>query len=89
MQPRSDSNGAGVSTMKCIEIRDDSTCVISLTCHSFELSHQLAPLHSISNHLTSLKLFKTDMQNLTLGLQAKCCHLYFSVGDILTKLPTP
>lgn len=56
---------------------------------SFKLSHQLTPLHSISNHLTSLKLFKTDMQNLTLGLQAKCCHLYFSVGNILPKLPTP
>ena len=37
--------------------------LIPLTCDSSELSHQLTPPHSISNHLTSLKLFKAEMQN--------------------------
>lgn len=37
--------------------------LISLTCNSSEPSRQLTPLHSISNHLTSLKLFKVEMQN--------------------------
>lgn len=63
--------------------------LISLTCRSFDLSYLFTPLHSISNHLTSLKLFKMDMQNLTAKLQEKYCYLYFWVGNILIKLITP
>lgn len=64
MQQCSESNGAGVSTAKGIQIGDDSAYMFSLTCNSFELSHQPACLHSIPSHLTLLKRFKTDMQNL-------------------------
>lgn len=37
--------------------------LISLTCNSSELPHQLTPLHSISNPLTSRKLFKVEVRN--------------------------
>lgn len=63
--------------------------VISLTCHRFELPHQLTRLHPISNHSISPNLFKTDMQKLSLGVQESDATYIFWIGNILAKLPSP